>query len=101
MAQLLQVRSTVLGLLEQARGRRCVVLSVVIFRQLNGNIRQLSSSTEAEVDIILPGVETDLTRLIMREGQFPIYLNAPLFTVFFCRIFPEDFVHRFSSIRNR
>jgi len=50
MAQLLRVRGTVLGLLEQARGRR-----------------QLSSSTEAEVDIILPGVETNLTHLIMRE----------------------------------
>jgi len=53
MAQLLRVRSTVLGLLEQARGRR-----------------QLSSSTEAEVDIILPGVENDLTHLLMREESF-------------------------------
>lgn len=50
MVQLLQVRSTVLGLLEQARGKR-----------------QLSSSTEAVVDIILPRVDSDLTSLIARE----------------------------------
>ncbi|KAH9077901.1 tRNA synthetases class I-domain-containing protein [Lactarius deliciosus] len=53
MAQLLEVRSTVLGLLEQARGKR-----------------QLSSSTEAEVDIILPGVDSDLASLIAREESF-------------------------------
>jgi isoleucyl-tRNA synthetase len=53
MVQLLRVRSTVLGLLEQARGRR-----------------QLSSSTEAEVDIILPGIRNDLTSLIKREESF-------------------------------
>jgi len=53
MAQLLQVRSTVLGLLEQARGKR-----------------QLSSSTAAEVDVILPTVDSDLTSLITREESF-------------------------------
>ncbi|KAF8500223.1 tRNA synthetases class I-domain-containing protein [Russula emetica] len=53
MVQLLRVRSTVLGLLEQARGRR-----------------QLSSSTEAEVDIILPSIRNDLTNLITREESF-------------------------------
>ncbi|KAI0284613.1 isoleucyl-tRNA synthetase [Russula aff. rugulosa BPL654] len=53
MVQLLQVRSTVLGLLEQARGRR-----------------QLSSSTEAEVDIILPSIRNDLINLITREESF-------------------------------
>ncbi|KAH9063221.1 isoleucyl-tRNA synthetase [Lactarius vividus] len=53
MAQLLEVRSTVLGLLEQARGKR-----------------QLSSSTEAEVDIILPEVDSDLASLIAREESF-------------------------------
>jgi isoleucyl-tRNA synthetase len=53
MAQLLQVRSSVLGLLEQARGKR-----------------QLSSSTEAEVDIILPRVDCDLSSLIAREESF-------------------------------
>ncbi|KAI9432988.1 tRNA synthetases class I-domain-containing protein [Lactarius indigo] len=53
MTQLLQVRSAVLGLLEQARGKR-----------------QLNSSTEAEVDIILPGVDSNLTRLIAREESF-------------------------------
>ena len=35
---------------------------------LKMNVRQLSSSTEAEVDIILPGIRNDLTNLIMREG---------------------------------
>ena len=35
---------------------------------LKMNVRQLSSSTEAEVDIILPGIRSDLTNLIMREG---------------------------------
>jgi hypothetical protein len=36
---------------------------------LKMNIRQLSSSTEAVVDIILPSVRNDLTSLIMREGM--------------------------------
>jgi len=31
-------------------------------------VRQLSSSTEAEVDIILPSIRNDLTNLIAREG---------------------------------
>jgi len=53
MAQLLRIRSTVLGLLEQARGRR-----------------QLSSSTEAEVDIILPTVDHPLSSVIAREEIF-------------------------------
>jgi isoleucyl-tRNA synthetase len=35
---------------------------------LKMNVRQLSSSTEAEVDIILPGIRNDLTNLITREG---------------------------------
>jgi isoleucyl-tRNA synthetase len=35
---------------------------------LNMSVRQLSSSTEAEVDIILPGIRNDLTNLITREG---------------------------------
>jgi isoleucyl-tRNA synthetase len=35
---------------------------------LKMNIRQLSSSTEAEVDIILPSIRNDLTSLITREG---------------------------------
>lgn len=34
------------------------------------NVRQLSSSTEAEVDIILPSIRNDLTNLIKREGTF-------------------------------
>jgi len=53
MVKLLRVRSTVLGLLEQARGRR-----------------QLSSSTEAEIDIVLPSGRNDLTGLITREKSF-------------------------------
>jgi hypothetical protein len=35
---------------------------------LKGNVRQLSSSTEAQVDIVLPNIGNDLTNLIMREG---------------------------------
>lgn len=69
MVQLLRVRSTVLGLLEQARGRRCVVPLLSYAAGLNVNTRQLSSSTEAEVDIILPSFRNDLTSLIMREGM--------------------------------
>ncbi|KAI0293979.1 tRNA synthetases class I-domain-containing protein [Russula brevipes] len=53
MTQLLRVRSTVLGLLEQARSRK-----------------QLHSSTEAEVDVFLPSVSNDLNSLIMREESF-------------------------------
>jgi isoleucyl-tRNA synthetase len=68
MVQLLRVRSTVLGLLEQARGRRCVVPLLLCAASLKMNTRQLSSSTEAEVDIILPGIRNDLTSLIKREG---------------------------------
>jgi len=70
MASLLRVRSTVLGLLEQARGKRCVILLGLYFTRLKVNIRQLSSSTEAEVDIILPSVGNDLTSVIIREGTF-------------------------------
>ena len=70
MASLLRVRSTVLGLLEQARGKRCVILLEFYFARLKVNIRQLSSSTEAEVDIVLPSVGNDLTSVIMREGTF-------------------------------
>ena len=70
MAALLRVRSTVLGLLEQARGKRCVILLGLYLTRLKVNIRQLSSSTEAEVDIILPSVGNDLTSVIMREGTF-------------------------------
>jgi hypothetical protein len=70
MAQLLRVRSTVLGLLEQARGRRCVYLTVLLYAAiLKMNVRQISSSTEAEVDIILPSTHNDLTDLIKREGM--------------------------------
>lgn len=36
---------------------------------LKMNVRQLSSSTEAEVDIILPSIRNDLTNLITREGK--------------------------------
>ncbi|KAI0305316.1 tRNA synthetases class I-domain-containing protein [Multifurca ochricompacta] len=50
MTQLLRVRSTVLGLLEQARGK--------------------SNSTEAEVDIILPSAGGELANLIAREESF-------------------------------
>jgi isoleucyl-tRNA synthetase len=70
MASLLRVRSTVLGLLEQARGKRCVILLELYSTRLKVDIRQLSSSTEAEVDIILPSIGNDLTSLIMREGMF-------------------------------
>jgi isoleucyl-tRNA synthetase len=35
---------------------------------LKMDVRQLSSSTEAEVDIILPSIRNDLTNLITREG---------------------------------
>jgi isoleucyl-tRNA synthetase len=70
MTQLLKVRSIVLGLLEHARGKRCVVSDVLYFARLKVNVRQLSSSTEAEVDIILPCIGNDLTSLIMREGTF-------------------------------
>lgn len=35
---------------------------------LKMNVRQLSSSTEAEVDIILPDIRNDLTDVITREG---------------------------------
>lgn len=66
MAQLLQVRSAVLGLLEQARGKR-----------------QLSSSTEAEVDIILPRVDSDLTSLIAREESFlkTLFIVSDVFVI--------------------
>jgi isoleucyl-tRNA synthetase len=70
MVQLLGVRSAVLGLLEQARGRRCVVPLCYRAVSLKINIRQLSSSTEAVVDIILPSIRNDLTSLFMREGTF-------------------------------
>ena len=70
MASLLRVRSTVLSLLEQARGKRYVIISELYFTRLKVNIRQISSSTEAEVDIVLPSVVNDLTSLIMREGTF-------------------------------
>jgi hypothetical protein len=65
------------------RGEESALFSTSLyFSSLTMNIRQLSSSTEAEVDIILPGVENDLTSLLIREGTFPIYLNAPLFSPF-------------------
>ncbi|KAI9508081.1 isoleucyl-tRNA synthetase [Russula earlei] len=66
MAQLLRIRSIVLGLLEQARGRR-----------------QLNSSTEAEVDIILPGIDNDLSRLISREESFlkTLFIVSDVFVV--------------------
>lgn len=44
-------------------------LTVLLYAAiLKMNVRQLSSSTEAEVDIILPSVRNDLTDLITREG---------------------------------
>jgi isoleucyl-tRNA synthetase len=72
MASLLRMRSTVLGLLEEARGKKCVILILLglYSTRLKANIRQLSSSTEAEVDIILPNIGNDLISLIMREGMF-------------------------------
>jgi hypothetical protein len=81
MAELLRVRSIVLGLLEQARGRRyvrpySVLLSVT---GTNMNFRQLSSSTEAEVDLILPTVDHPLNILIAREGTFPHLCLEQLF----------------------
>ncbi|KAI0264675.1 tRNA synthetases class I-domain-containing protein [Gloeopeniophorella convolvens] len=53
MAHLLRLRSTVLGLLEQARGKK-----------------ELSSSTEAEVDIVLLGGSGDFSALLTREESF-------------------------------
>lgn len=49
---------------------RGTLFSELYFTRLKVNIRQISSSTEAEVDIILPSVANDLTSLIMREGTF-------------------------------
>jgi isoleucyl-tRNA synthetase len=47
---------------------RC--LAVLLYAAvLKINVRQLSSSTEAEVDIILPSIRNDLTNLIAREGM--------------------------------
>lgn len=88
MASLLRVRSTVLGLLEQARGKRCVILLELYFTHLKVNIRQLSSSTEAEVDIILPSVGNDVTSVIMREGTFlRIRWNTRIHCVYFIESF--------------
>src|SRR5258708_4068544 len=44
-------------------------LCIVVSTNLKINIRQLSSSTEAEVDIILPRIRNDLISLITREGM--------------------------------
>ena len=88
MVSLLRVRGTVLGLLEQARGKRYVILSGLYFMRLKVNIRQISSSTEAEVDIILSSVANDLTTLIMREGTFlPIPWNTHIYRFYFIESF--------------
>ena len=81
MAQLLQVRSAVLGLLEQARGKRRV--DCILFWSINDLKvdRQLSSSTEAEVDMILPRVDSDLAGLIAREGTFTPLSGTSISTV--------------------
>lgn len=77
-----------LGLLEQARGNRCAILLELYFTHLKMNIRQLSSSTEAEVDIILPRVNNDLTSLIVREGTFlPIRWNTRIHRFYFIESF--------------
>lgn len=94
MVQLLRVRSMVLGLLEQARGRRFVVPLLLYAAGLNVNIRQLSSSTEAEVDIILPSIRNDLTSLIKREGMSFIRILEHLYSrSLLGRIFPQNAVY--------
>jgi hypothetical protein len=99
MTQLLRVRSIVLGLLEQARGQRCVVPAWLYFTRLKVNVRHISSSTEAEVDIILPSIRNDLTDLITREGTFlRISWSTCTHRLLIHRILPEDFVHCFQRL---
>lgn len=70
---LLGVRSTVLGVIEQARSNkyvchssmeRCMLLTLF-------PLRLLKSSLEAQVDIIVPhGAETSALALLQRESMF-------------------------------
>lgn len=78
MTELLRIRSEVLVLLEKAR-----------------SAKQIKSSLEAEVDIVLPdGMEdSHLVSLLRREGlstKIPIYHDADVG----CRELPQDAVHR-------
>lgn len=72
MQMLLGVRSTVLGVIEQARGGKYVWLSSMQrFMSLKlFPCRLLKSSLEAQVDIIMPhGVETSALALLQRESM--------------------------------
>jgi hypothetical protein len=81
MSQLLRVRSVVLGLIEKARRSKYVfpldlckflLLLITILRK-----RQLKSSLEAEVDLILPsddGEASHVWELLQREGM-PSFSN--------------------------
>jgi hypothetical protein len=97
MTQLLRVRNIVLSLLEQARGKRCVVSSVLCLTRLKVNVRQISSSTEAEVDIVLPNIGNDLTSLIMREGT-PLPISWSTCT--HCLCFLESFLKTLFIVSN-
>lgn len=70
MNHLLRIRSVVLGTIEKARGNKCVHQSKLscFWLIVIGN-RQLKSSLEAEVDIIIPRDDASpVFELLEREG---------------------------------
>ena len=56
------------------------------------NIRQLSSSTEAEVDIILPSVGHPLSNLIARESTSSQFMSGAIVLTFTVSTFVESFL---------
>jgi hypothetical protein len=74
MAQMLRVRSVVLGLIEKARLNKYAFPSDLLFENLKFATlgkRQLKSSLEAEVDIVIPNDDAEASQvfeLLQREG---------------------------------